>query len=70
MCLSDVMRGTYDGFVKQIEDMNHTNPTKAEAYLNRLINKTGMLNKDKWAKPANTNKTRATNRTKPKKRKR
>lgn len=29
-----------------------------------------MLNKDKWAKPANTNKTRATNRTKPKKRNR
>ena len=49
--------------------MNLTNTTKAEAYLNRLINKTGMLNKDKWAKPANSNKTRATNRTKPKKRK-
>ena len=48
--------------------MNLTNSTKAEAYLNRLINKTGMLVKDKWAKPANSNKTRATNRTKPKKR--
>ena len=49
--------------------MNYIKTHKAGAYLNRLINRTGTLWSESEA-PANTNKTRATNRTKPKKRKR
>ena len=37
--------------------------------LNGVLNKTGQLGVDNLMRPANSNKTRATNRTKPKKRK-